>query len=121
MGSPPRVREVFLPVQVLLPYLGITPACAGSIKKIRSCGESEKDHPRVCGKYSFADGLQWIGPGSPPRVREVFLQYQKAWLPIGITPACAGSITEIGQLHQINRDHPRVCGKYLYLLRWASL
>ena len=71
-GSPPRMREVCNNIIHVPHVIRITPAYAGSITRLRYFCYFYWDHPRVCGKYSFADGLQWIGPGSPPRMREVF-------------------------------------------------
>ena len=50
--------------------------------------------------------------GSPPRVREVFTEYENVMKAKGITPACAGSISGVEFAIIRLGDHPRVCGKY---------
>ena len=51
--------------------------------------------------------------GSPPRVREVFTEYENVMKAKGITPACAGSIKTTAIIDGWCWDHPRVCGKYI--------
>ena len=111
-GSPPRMREVCNNIIHVPHVIRITPAYAGSITSLRYFCYFYWDHPRVCGKYSFADGLQWIGPGSPPRMREVCSLDMLYISSTGITPAYAGSIIYPKRGTFQRRDHPRVCGKY---------
>ena len=49
-GSPPRVRgKRFISIGGL-PFLRITPACAGKTYRGGICYLNPKDHPRVCGE-----------------------------------------------------------------------
>ena len=92
-GSPPRVREVYLKMDIALVHIGITPACAGSIRSHLHRNFQARDHPRVCGKYPYFFILLNMFAGSPPRVREVLSLKNVIIRASGITP-------------------PRVCGKY---------
>ena len=64
------------------------------------CGEKEKQD------YTYNEDK-----GSPPRVRGKGASLSSAYLPTGITPACAGK-SRIDIRHKFsNKDHPRVCGE----------
>ena len=107
------MREVFHDKLLCVFQLGITPACAGSIEIQKAWEKEHGDHPRVCGKYFLSILVDYKDVGSPPRVREVLLYMYKDIVGVGITPACAGSITQKALQFVVVRDHPRVCGKYL--------
>ena len=92
--------------------IGITPACAGSIRQKSKRINGYWDHPRVCGKYSSCASRFAAPPGSPPRVREVLCKSFSMSIVYGITPACAGSIVPSPIISTEPWDHPRVCGKY---------
>ena len=49
-GSPPRVRGTAIFAHRRKRRFRITPACAGNSHICLAHGESEKDHPRVCGE-----------------------------------------------------------------------
>ena len=98
MGSPPRVRGKVSAVPVLLPCVGITPACAGKSNARWQFRTSHRDHPRVCGEKFMLPWLNALELGSPPRVRG---KVQMALVALGR-----------------NKDHPRVCGeKFVELLQ----
>ena len=112
LGSPPHVREI--PLVALENYFSIriTPACAGNTCQSSPSLFSFKDHPRMCGKYQ-----RWICTypetlGSPPHVREIHVWhiYRDVWC--RITPACAGNTSCQKLICLLDRDHPRMCGKY---------
>ena len=76
-GSPPRVRELPqwpLPGSVVS---WITPACAGITRTSWGSASPARDHPRVCGNYSFSSGTPCKSSGSPPRVRELRGTYRE--------------------------------------------
>ena len=50
IGSPPRVREKLNAIGRNVNQIGITPACAGKTFLVRDLIDTERDHPRVCGK-----------------------------------------------------------------------
>ena len=102
LGSPPRVRGKAFDAGKLIPFYGITPACAG---KSLICGfllPRSGDHPRVCGEK---------------------LRLLPVLLPaVGITPACAGKSSRVRLRCRCTWDHPRVCGeKHLSALRTSSM
>ena len=90
-GSPPLVRERPALREDQAQGRGITPACAGTTRKVAFHPIHGEDHPRLCGNDSAANLLPYLSQGSPPLVRE----RPHACLPpraIGrITPACAGT------------------------------
>ena len=114
-GSPPRVREKLVSGNKRLECYRITPACAGKTNRTPSHLRAVEDHPRVCGKNSKSSNRQSSMAGSPPRVREklnvVFITNDYH----GITPACAGKTIWARNTLRILRDHPRVCGKNLWV------
>ena len=101
-GSPPRVREVFDLLTRFTTILGITPACAGSIKVVGEWIDNHEDHPRVCGKYQINCCKLRTVRGSPPRVREVYVMHNVSFFKLGITPACAGSILKKVNIYAIS-------------------
>ena len=109
-GSPPRVRsrpdiQTFRDSQA-----GITSACAEQTAAIlgRSCLLG--DHLRVCGADDQFQPGEWVGRGSPPRVRSrpfvepVTLTFAR------ITSACAEQTLWRRSTSSLTRDHLRVCG-----------
>ena len=70
------------------------------------------DHPRVCGKYyDFSTEVKY-GMGSPPRMREIRNPCVFDVFDNGITPAYAGNTIDFDLGINVDKDHPRVCGKY---------
>ena len=70
LGSPPRVREKHLSQRLKRIHTGITPACAGKTRQVKTCNFKNRDHPRVCGKNVINRLVNLLSLGSPPRVRE---------------------------------------------------
>ncbi len=68
-GSPPRMRGAGGGVSNEVRSLRITPAYAGSRRKIQSTMQEIKDHPRVCGEQAPIFPLLIFQQGSPPRMR----------------------------------------------------
>ena len=100
---------------------GITPACAGKTLQAAYSDRTSRDHPRVCGKNSYATYGVNLQRGSPPRVREKrkLVQFLQAF--VGITPACAGKTSVSSKLNKLLQDHPRVCGKNVKKLPYVVL
>ena len=120
-GSPPRVREkqqTFISVDS---NAGITPACAGKTGVEFCFIVHIQDHPRVCGKNLVNTVLNPDSEGSPPRVREKPLESLVNQCVTGITPACAGKTHQRIILSCVGWDHPRVCGKNLFVGLTESL
>ena len=67
----------------------------------------------MCGKNLTSYKDKGNIAGSPPRVREKlnYVDSVEPWT--GITPACAGKTWQGNDTHNLDRDHPRVCGKNL--------
>ena len=110
-GSPPLVRERQAYKKGGKPLDRITPARAG---KTCGCGLATLcvgDHPRSCGKDSFALFVMDRRSGSPPLVRERLVKGYRPMRGFGITPARAGK-TSMASTHFCSiEDHPRSCGK----------
>ena len=72
-----------------------------------------RDHPCVCRNIM---GNKWATNyrlGSPLRVQEHYKDYVTFINIFGITPACAGTFTEIPSGNSCSRDHPCVCRNIL--------
>ena len=70
--------------------MGITPAYAGKRVGREKWEVNNWDHPRVCGEKGSKDNENFIGLGSPPRMRGKAGHSQGHILRHGITPAYAG-------------------------------
>ena len=90
------MRETPEAAEFKYPQDGITPAYAGNTK-IRTA-------------------LSATNRGSPPRMRETLITEKLTDDNIGITPAYAGNTSVLEQALQSFQDHPRVCGKHLYVV-----
>ena len=89
-GSPPRMRERLVFLQIAFNKLRITPAYAGKTCLREGDCVLLRDHPRVCGKDSQSKEYTVSTSGSPPRMRERQDNTRSAILYTGITPAYAG-------------------------------
>jgi len=69
----------------------ITPAPAGSTSQYWINLPLARDHPRACGEHSLATSPNIGLLGSPPRLRGALFYAKVAAIPVGITPAPAGS------------------------------
>ena len=76
LGSPPRMRERPYSYLFIFYLLGITPAYAGKTREIDARVDTDRDHPRVCGKDKSSSSPQYFSMGSPPRMRERHLKSQ---------------------------------------------
>ena len=113
-GSPPRVRGKRRVRTPRACASGITPACAGKTKITRGRRGVLGDHPRVCGENILHAACDYLGRGSPPRVRGKQFASSACIKGIGITPACAGKTSSPEARRRPDRDHPRVCGENYY-------
>ena len=89
-GSPPRVRGKHAREARPEVHAGITPACAGKTSFLTAGRGSPEDHPRVCGENFLHVACDYLGRGSPPRVRGKPVPFLVTFAVKGITPACAG-------------------------------
>ena len=112
LGSPPRVRGIHARQNLNFGNVGITPACAGNTTSNRRVHPLDRDHPRVCGEYSFPSRFSFSNLGSPPRVRGILFPEGISIRRQRITPACAGNTRMVVAVVVPPRDHPRVCGEY---------
>ena len=69
----------------------------------------------MCGKDMKPTLLKLGFAGSPPHVRERRKQHRRIYQAVGITPACAGKTPGQARKARRNQDHPRMCGKDLFL------
>ena len=88
----------------------ITPACAGTSRRLPYSTTRAKDHPRVCGDKQSSRRRATTLLGSPPRVRGQDIEHPVLCAPVGITPACAGTSRVCESFYFCREDHPRVCG-----------
>ena len=111
-GSPPRLRGLHATYGENSENVGITPALAGTTLWKLFMSERYRDHPRACGDYQWRTRRNWRCLGSPPRLRglhPVCTQYIKS---IRITPALAGTTSDVNVDVAFPQDHPRACGDY---------
>ena len=110
-GSPPRMREEFHSSLICFRANGITPAHAGRIRPGVGLQWISRDHPRACGKNVAGARLENWRQGSPPRMREEFINFPQSIFVHRITPAHAGRIFTSTRYIPVTQDHPRACGK----------
>ena len=84
------MRGKVVPVLVLVPVLGITPAHAGKRSEHLSRAAAKKDHPRPCGEKLPTIALIRTCKGSPPPMRGKGLLRKASSVRCRITPAHAG-------------------------------
>ena len=114
-GSPPHVRERPVSASKVALPVGITPACAGKTHMDTISLTRARDHPRMCGKDPSQWAAQFILSGSPPHVRERHVLPTLAKVKLRITPACAGKTLSAPMQDKLIQDHPRMCGKDLFM------
>ena len=73
------------------------------------------NHPRSCGKDLILGVRSVCSGGSPPLVRERRQNRYRRMPAHGITPARAGKTGTAERQGREEQDHPRSCGKDLYL------
>ena len=83
----------------------------GKVKVQSTLRLERRDHPRVCGEKGRKMKQQFIGLGSPPRMRGKGSDGRGAGDVEGITPAYAGKSCRRCPQRSRSRDHPRVCGE----------
>ena len=113
LGSSPRVRGAASAMRLILIFIGIIPACAGSSYHGAVAAAQARDHPRVCGEQIAKAVQTIINAGSSPRVRGAGKPCNVWDFSNGIIPACAGSSMARYGVSPDVRDHPRVCGEQL--------
>ena len=91
IGSPPLTRELPPVSFFFISSSGITPAYAGTTKRIRKRKIREEDHPRLRGNYRFVITINVTFIGSPPLTRELLNEETGEVDNCGITPAYAGT------------------------------
>ena len=113
-GSPPRWRGARNASAKRHGVPGITPALAGSTTRCRVPVPVEPDHPRVGGEHSLVLSSRMDAQGSPPRWRGARSVHGHRFIPMGITPALAGSTIHHPRGQCRFQDHPRVGGEHRY-------
>ena len=92
-GSPPRLRGLPWGIAVNNGRPRITPALAGTTRKLKFTRWGTWDHPRSCGDYCYPKLGLGDKVGSPPRLRGLQFIYSQFVLYGRITPALAGTTT----------------------------
>ena len=114
-GSPPLMRERRQQHHCFLWIRGITPTHAGKTGVVVGPANSTQDHPRSCGKDMLFMAIRAAISGSPPLVRERPHTRCTVGMFRRITPARAGKTSKPISTNASAWDHPRSCGKDLYL------
>ena len=96
---------------------GIIPAYAGNTFLSLIRRHLSRDHPRVCGEHSKPMVEEACKQGSSPRMRGTHGACCPASPRSGIIPAYAGNTMALQCRERPGRDHPRVCGEHLPVIR----
>ena len=99
---------------------GIIPACAGNTTLYPNVSVMTWDHPRMRGEHMAKSTNCCKSLGSSPHVRGTRLYYGKQLFQQGIIPACAGNTRSASWRPPNCRDHPRMRGEHMRLLRKPS-
>ena len=103
-----------------LPSVSLRRRCTGSPPRMRGRCEvisiflsSNRVHPRMCGD-DFPTKIRFsFNQGSPPRMRGRLIATFYGHVPVGVTPAYAGTMaTPVFSFFEA-KGHPRVCGDNL--------
>ena len=113
-GSSPHVRGTLLRARVPDRGRGIIPACAGNTMRRNPRRRVSWDHPRMCGEHFTAASTLAAVSGSSPHVRGTRKAESNVTRVLGIIPACAGNTLTESRLHDLKRDHPRMCGEHRF-------
>ena len=112
-GSPPPMRGKATEKYNGVSKKGITPAYAGKSKTHAGMSTPAADHPRLCGEKHIINNYILKEPGSPPPMRGKDKHRFRKNGRNGITPAYAGKSPTLSDVHEVSRDHPRLCGEKL--------
>ena len=74
----------------------------------------------MCGEQHVVMCEVMICGGSPPRVRGTDRRRCRWGRKQGITPACAGNSGSLSRYSTTAKDHPRVCGEQLSVVRFRA-
>ncbi len=109
-GGPPRARGRQLDQIRRGDPRRRTPACAGTTRAATGTPARAPEDPRVRGDDPIFSVCSPGSAGGPPRARGRQL-VEVAWLgAVGRTPACAGTTTQLDQVHDALPEDPRVRG-----------
>ena len=111
-GSSPHVRGALYVAWGDAWLVGIIPACAGSTRSLSMTATTGRDHPRMCGEHRCNVLQNFLAGGSSPHVRGAPCAAELVDCSSGIIPACAGSTGRVLLGHDLNGDHPRMCGEH---------
>ena len=112
-GSPPRARGRHALEFLGEVGVGLTPACAGTSTVRHGAMSRSWAHPRVRGDVGESSHDKIIKMGSPPRARGRRGGDERHGLPVGLTPACAGTSLADWLRQAKPGAHPRVRGDVL--------
>ena len=91
----------------------ITPAYAGTTENQINHTANTGDHPRLRGNYARAKDYTRTILGSPPLTRELLYKLSICHIKSGITPAYAGTTSQMHCKRLQAWDHPRLRGNYV--------
>ena len=109
-GSPPRGRGRLPECPLRLPRAGLTPAWAGTARRLATRQQRLRAHPRVGGDGAESLSFSPVDVGSPPRGRGRPTRSGLRDLGPGLTPAWAGTARLIAAAALNAGAHPRVGG-----------
>ena len=111
-GSPPHGRGPLPKAFNVLPFLGLTPAWAGTTSRRRCATPACGAHPRMGGDHTARDGTGELLTGSPPHGRGPRNLAPAAAGSVGLTPAWAGTTRRRRRRRARTGAHPRMGGDH---------
>ena len=90
---------------------GSPPPMRGKVCKNNSSSTADEDHPRLCGEKMRMKSQVCSGKGSPPPMRGKVVPSTPKQKTMRITPAYAGKSKCSRSGHDLQQDHPRLCGE----------
>lgn len=112
VGSPPRERGALQPLLPDIHAPGLAPARAGSTISEVLRRATEGAHPRASGEHGDALRLTADETGSPPRERGAPHPRPVRGVPVGLSPARAGSTRSSASPAPTPWAHPRASGEH---------
>ena len=119
-GSAPRARGTLDRTRFVSSARRISPACAGNTPNVIALICRFADQPRVRGEHFENVKGQQTATGSAPRARGTPASCSSAWLPLRISPACAGNTLIFDPPFDLSPDQPRVRGEHIAFLLSAT-
>ena len=119
-GSPPRLWGILHEPIVPLELHRFTPTPVGNTPPCGSRAASPPVHPHACGEYAFSSRLNWLIPGSPPRLWGIRRLRRCGRHAARFTPTPVGNTSWPVRQPSRRPVHPHACGEYVRFVMFRS-